>query len=233
MSAVSLQERAHRASMIARSVTEAQDQLLLAGQTEDLAAKLSVALTRALNAKAGLEEFGLPVRERELAEARQVVADAASAYLAEPTGANLQKARDSMTLLRSRADELESAAAAAWHDHRTKNQAPAIDRAYLTQLADAGFDVGAIEHRVALGDARLMLLKERSVPQPGDRATWDQSVAEMKEAAEALTNLAPPEVRSFLSAAVGGGASIDMVTPEVLRFLAERGLSRSFKVVRR
>lgn len=233
MSVMSLQERAHRARMIARSVTEAQDQLLLAGQTEDLAEKLSFELARALNAKAGLEEFGIRASDRELAEARQVVSDAASTFLTDPTGTNLQKARDALTLLRSRADGLESAAAAAWHDHRTQNQAPAIDRAYLAQLADAGFDVGAIEHRVAVGDTRLMLLKERSVPQPGDRATWDQSVAEMREAAETLTNLAPPEVRSFLSAAVGGGAGIDMVTPEVLRFLAERGLSRSFKVVRR
>jgi hypothetical protein len=233
MSTVTLQERAHRASFIARSVTEAQDQQLLAGQTEGLADDMSTAFVRALSAKKALAEFGLATGQRELQHARQVVADAARAYLDDPTGAKLQKARDSLGLLRSRADDLEKAAAAAWQEHRLQNPPPSIDRAYLSQLAAAGFDVGTIDQRVEMGDARLMVLKARTIPQPGDRETWDRSVAELQEAAQSLTGLAPPEVRSFLSAAISSGASIEMVTPAVLRFLAERGLDRSFKVVRR
>jgi hypothetical protein len=233
MSRATLQERAHRASIIARSVTEEQDQQLLAGQTEGLADDLSAAFARALSAKKALGEFGLATGHRELQHARQVVAEAVRAYLDDPTGAKLQRARDSLGLLRSRADDLERAAAAAWQEHRSQNPPPSIDRAYLSQLAAAGFDVGTIDQRVEMGDARLMVLKERTVPHSGDRDTWDRSVAELHEASHGLTNLAPPEVRSFLSAAVSSGASIEMVTPAVLRFLTERGLDRSFKVVRR
>lgn len=233
MSTGTLQDRAQRATVIARSVTQAQDQHLLAGQTERLADEMGTALARAVSAQKVLVEFGLTTGHREWKDARQVVADAARAYLADPTGAKLEKAAASASLLRSRADELEKAVATAWQAHRSQNPPPSIDRAYLAQLVAAGFDVGTIDQRVEVGETRLMVLKERPVPQPGDRETWDRSVAELQEAAHSLTNLAPPEVRSFLSAAVTSGASIEMVTPAVLRFLMERGLDRSFKVVRR
>jgi hypothetical protein len=233
MSTVTLQVRAQRATVIARSVTQAQDQQLLAGQTERLADEMGTALARAVSAQTVLVEFGLTTGHRELKDARQVVADAVRAYLGDPTGAKLEKAAASASLLRSRADELEKAAAMAWQAYRSQNPPPSIDRAYLTQLVAAGFDVGTIDQRVEVGDTRLMVLKERPVPQPGDRETWARSVADLQEAAQSLTNLAPPEVRSFLSAAVSSGAGIEMVTPAVLRFLTERGLDRSFKVVRR
>ena len=233
MSTMTLQDRARRATVIARNVTQAQDQQLLAGQTERVAAEMTAALTRAISAVQVLVELGRATGHRELNEARQVVADAARAYLADPTGAKLTKAESSVSLLRSRADDLEKAATEAWQSHRSENPPPSIDRTYLSQLATAGFDVGSIDQRVEVGDARLMVLKERSVPQPGDRATWDRSVAELQDAAQSLSSLAPPEVRSFLTSAVGSGASIEMLTPAVLRFLTERGLDRSFKVVRR
>lgn len=233
MRTMTLQDRAQRATVIARSVTQAQDQQLLAGQTERVADEVSAALARAISAQKVLVEFGLATGHRELKEARQVVADAARAYLTDPTGAKLEKAGTSVSLLRSRADDLEKAAATAWQSHRSQIPPPSIDRAYLERLVAAGFDVGTIDQRVEVGETRLMVLKERSVPQPGDRETWDRSVAELKDAAQSLSSLAPPEVRSFLSAAVGSGASIEMLTPAVLRFLKERGLDRSFKVVRR
>jgi hypothetical protein len=233
MSATTLQERAHRATIIARSVTEEEGQQLLAGETETLASNIVAQVERARSARLGLEEFGIAAGGRELNAARQVVADTAGTYLAEPTIGNLEKARSSLALLRSRTDEYEKAAEKAWHEHRSTNLPPSIDKSYLQQLTTAGFDVGTIDDRVEFGEARLMLLSERRIPQPGDRAAWDHSVTELREAAQALAELAPTEVRSFLSAAVGGGASIEMVTPEVLKFLSERGLDRSFKVVRR
>jgi hypothetical protein len=233
MSTSTLEERAHRATIIARSVTEVEGQQLLAGETEALAASILIQVERARNAGLGLEELGIVRGDRDLAAAREVVADAARSYLADPTIANLEKARSSLALLRSRTDQHEQAAEQAWTDHRSAILPPSIDKAYLEQLTAAGFDVGTIGQRVEIGETRLMLLSERRIPQPGDRASWDRSVAELREAAQGLADLAPPEVRSFLSAAVGSGASIDMLTPEVLRFLSQRGLDRSFKVVRR
>jgi hypothetical protein len=233
MSTSTLEERAYRATIIARSVTEVEGQQLLAGETEALAASILTQVERARNARLGLEEFGIVGGDRDLAAARGLVADAARSYLADPTIANLEKARSSLALLRSRTDQYEQAAEKAWEDHRSANLSPSIDRTYLDQLTAAGFDVGTIDQRVELGETHLMILSERRIPQPGDRASWDSAVAELREAAQRLTDLAPPEVRSFLSAAVVNGASIDMLTPEVLRFLSERGLDRSFKIVRR
>jgi len=232
MSSQTLRDRARNATLIARSATEEQGQQLLAGRADELADQISVAAVSARELSAALRESGLK-SGKTIPTARQAVAKAARTFLTEPVNTNLEKARESLRFLQSAIDEASRQLHESWTQHRQANPAPSLDRSYLEQLASAGFDVSAIEARVEKHDARLMILATRTVPRKGDLEAWDIAVGELRQAADDLAGLAPPEVRSFLSQAVGTGASIDMLTPAVQRFLTDRGLAASFKIVRR
>ena len=233
MNSATLQERARRATSIARRVTETEGQQLLAGATEDLAKALQDEAGRIRETMAALTELGEADGLGDLPATAAVVIDAARALLAEQTTEHLNRAREAFRYLRSRVEGVRTTASNSWTAHREANPRPSIDETYLTQLARAGFDVAAIESAVATSEGRLELLAHRMIPQAGERAEWDRHVALLRDASRDIAELAPPELRAFLSAAVGGGASMELLTPEVLRFLNDRGLAASFKVVRR
>lgn len=233
MSAPTLRERARGATSIARRVTETEGQQLLAGSTEELARALHDEAARIRETIGGLAELDQADAARDLPDTVKVAIDAARALLGEQTTENLNRAREAHRYLRSRVEEVRATAASSWTAHKEANPRPSIDEDYLRQLARAGFDVAAIESIVATSEGRLELLGHRVIPQAGERDEWDRHVALLRDASRDIAELAPPEVRAFLGAAVGGGASMELLTPEVLRFLNDRGLAASFKVVRR
>lgn len=233
MNAATLQERARRATSIARRVTETEGQQLLAGATEELARAFHDEAGRAREAIEALTELDEADVLGDLPDTAAVAIDAARALLAQQTTEHLNRAREAYRYLRSQVEGVRATAASVWTAHREANPRPGIDETYLNQLARAGFDVAAIESTVAKSEGRLELLGHRVIPQNGERAEWDRHVTLLRDASRDIAELAPPELRAFLSAAVGGGASVESLTPEVLRFLNDRGLAASFKVVRR
>ncbi len=233
MNTATLQERARHAKSIARRVTETEGQQLLAGATEELAKALKDEAGRVRETVGALNELGQSDALGDLPDTAAVAIDAARALLAEQTTEHLNKAREAHRYLRSRVEDVRTTAANSWTAHREANPRPSIDETYLAQLARAGFDVAAIESTVATSEGRLELLGNRVIPQAGELDEWDRHVALLRDASRDVAELAPPELRAFLSAAVGGGASMELLTPEVLRFLNDRGLASSFKVVRR
>lgn len=233
MSAPTLQERARSATSIARRVTETEGQQLLAGSTEELAKALHDEAGRIRETMGALTELDQADALSDLPDTAKVAIDAARALLAEQTTEHLNRAREAHRYLRSRVEGVRATAASSWTAHREANPRPSIDETYLTQLARAGFDVAGIESVVATSEGRLELLGNRVIPQAGERAEWDRHVALLRDASRDIAELAPPALRAFLSAAVGGGAPMELLTPEVLLFLNDRGLAASFKVVRR
>jgi hypothetical protein len=233
MNASTLQDRARAATAIADREARAKGDDLLAGSIEKLAQTIVEEAERARGINAAAVEFGVRSDDRLLKSAKDALRKATRGVITDPASSTLTKAEDAVRFLRSTVEAQHELVRSAWRAHRETHPSPGIDRSYLEQLATAGFSIGSIEARVEQLDTRLMLLREKNVPSPGDREAWDAAVRELSDVVAELSGLAPPEVRDFLSAAVAGGAPLTLLTDAVTDFLATHGLSASFRVVRK
>jgi hypothetical protein len=113
-----------------------------------------------------------------------------------------------------------------WRNHVTSRAAGAGELQGLVRFLGqgGGLDFDADHLNQLLG---AVARSQGKVPTP-------EVVGALEEALQLLTELErllPPQVRSFLGAAVRGGAALTALTPELLAWLGQRDLVSQFRVV--
>lgn len=229
-----LQERAAAAAALLPGLIDDAAAAQQAGHVHGLAEKVGRAADRLPALLDVAPTFGAGTQAAKAAATAADVADQLATVLEDASRAIDAKVIAAERTLTATVDGLEEEISRLWQEHLASNPAPAVDEAQLTLFADAGFDVEEMRGRVETLESRRLILAGRKVPGPDDRDGWNEVAAGLREVVTDLASLAPPEVRTFLADALAPrGAGLESLTPEVAKFLAQRGLTGAFKVVKR
>jgi hypothetical protein len=229
-----LQERAAAAATLVPSLIDEGAAAQQAGHVHGLAEKVGRAADRLRALLDVAPEFGAGAQAAKAAATAADVADQLAIVLEDASRAIDAKVIAAERALTATVDGLEEEIGRLWQGHLAANPAPAVDEAQLKLFADAGFDVEELHGRVETLESRRLILTGRKVPGPDDHAGWNEVAAGLREVVIDLAALAPPEVRTFLADALAPrGAGLESLSPEVATFLAQRGLTGAFKVVKR
>jgi len=229
-----LQERAARAAALVPGLIDDGAAAQQAGNVHALAEKVGRAADRLPSLLDVAPEFGAGAQAAKAAATAADVADQLATVLEDASRAIDAKVIAAERALTATVDGLEEEIGHLWQAHLAANPAPNVDEAQLKLFADAGFDVEELHGRVEKLESRRLILTGRKVPGPGDQDGWNEVAAGLREVVTDLAALAPPEVETFLADALAPrGAGLESLTPEVATFLAQRGLTGAFRVVKR
>lgn len=147
----------------------------------------------------------------------------------------LAGARDDFQKLAQRvSDEARRVSAStseAWRRYRETLSIPNVDEDFIATLERAGVDVADTSLQVQSALSRLAIREARTLPLQGDVATLQTVVADLAGALETLGSLVPPAAREFIvSASRETGASLDLLTDDVRRFLEDTGLTERYRI---
>jgi len=179
-----------------------------------------------------LEDHEIAVtRSTALVEtARKAVEDLTSKIQSEPDYITTPRALNEMTIaLKQLCDELKTRIGAAWFDYVDAN-APSINDDTLSVLAR----IPALRAQVKSLQRTVAAIKAAAETPPTSTTRIERIKKDIKEAETTLSEFAsdrlPDCVFEFLRAAGQAGASLDLLTPDVLDWLTKEGLTSSFQV---
>lgn len=229
-----LQERAATAAALVPALIDDGAAAQQAGHVHALAEKVSRAADRLPALLDVAPEFGAATQAAKAAATATDVANRLETVLADASRAIDAKVIAAEKALTATVDGLEEELSQLWQGHLAANPAPTVDEARLSVFEAAGFAVSDLRSRVETLESRRLILSSTKVPRSDDRDGWNAVAAGLREVVTDLAALAPPEVRTFLADALAPrGAGLESLTPEVATFLAQRGLTGAFKVVKR
>lgn len=126
---------------------------------------------------------------------------------------------------------VSSSLSETWRRHLEETAIPNVDEDFLALLEQAGLDVSQLRLQVESALSRLSIIEARRLPHRGDVTSLEEAVAGLNKAVETLGSMVPPAVREFIvRASSEGGASLDLLTNEVWRFLDETGLAGRYRI---
>lgn len=126
---------------------------------------------------------------------------------------------------------VSSSLSEAWRRHLDETAIVNVDEDFLALLERAGLDVSQLRLQVESALSRLSIIEARRLPHRGDVTSLQEAVAGLNDAIDTLGSMVPPAVREFIIQASGeGGASLDLLTDEVRRFLDETDLASRYRI---
>lgn len=229
-----LQERAATAAALVPGLIDDGAAAQQAGHVHALAEKVGRAAERLPSLLDVAPEFGAGPQAAKAAATAADVANRLATVLEDASRAIDANVISAERALTATVDGLADELGRLWQAHLAANPAPTVDEAQFKLFADAGFDVEELHGRVETLESRRLILNGKKVPGLGDRDAWNEVAEGLRQVVTDLAGLAPPEVRTFLANALAPrGAELESLTPEVATFLAQRGLTGAFKVVKR
>lgn len=126
----------------------------------------------------------------------------------------------------------EKYVADAWKQH-LPSAPPAVDDDLLDALEQGGVNVEAIRSDIEGAKLALLVLSNRTLPEPGDSAKLQKALDTLDAIGERIGELIDPAIADVVVRAQGGGVPYSEMTPEVISALNKLGILDRFQVVLR
>lgn len=118
----------------------------------------------------------------------------------------------------------------AWRSYVPK-ATPAVDDDLLDALEQGGIDVEAIRSDIENATAAWLILRNRSLPEPGDNAKLQRALVTLNSSRKRIRELIDPAIADVVVRAQGDGVPYSEMTPEVILALRELGILERFRIV--
>lgn len=174
----------------------------------------------------------VPVKA-SLNTARERVRSVRTRFLADKKAATLTTAKHWTTLLKELAGaaaDADSAAKLAWREHCDDAYTGEKPATLRSQLADTDHNRGALQRY----EIKFQLLRSASsaLPQSEDEISRVKQLgANLEAIAKEFDFEVPAAVKLFIDAVRAGGASLGLLTPEVLDWLAKNKQIDNYRIV--